>query len=104
MEASPPSPDRNRRTLAIALLASGLGFLCLGFILALVVDRAFFVIAGIGVIDLGLALLYATGRLGSSREYAQPLGDQPHDPELAATEASDDPSYEPYAIEDPNSR
>jgi hypothetical protein len=99
MEASPPSPQNNRRTLAVALVAGGFVAVAVGIILGLAVDPILFAIAAFGLIDFVLASLFSSGRLGSAT-YDQRPGEPLQDPDLAAGEATDDPSYNPYARED----
>lgn len=95
MEASPPNPQGNRRTLATALLATAFGVLALAFVLGMIVDPAFFAIAAAALVALVLSAAYATGRLGS-REPSATRDPDPTDTRYLAAEATDDPSYHRY--------
>ena len=99
MEASPPSPESNRRTFASALLAVGVLTVAVGIILGIAVDPILFLVAALGLLDFILAALFASGRLGST-PYDQPPGEPLLDPDVVGAEPSDDPSYNPHARED----
>jgi hypothetical protein len=92
----------NRRTgkpiVAQVLVVSGIATIVVAGVLAVVVDPLLAFIALIGVVDLIVARGFATGRLGTPRASA------PTEPEvsdrLGPGDASQDPSYNPYARED----
>jgi hypothetical protein len=67
-------------------------------VLAVAVDPLLALIALIGVLDLVIARGFATGRLGTPPTVA-PIEPEMSD-ELAPGDASQDPSYNPYARED----
>lgn len=78
--------------LVRVLVGSGLFTIAVGVVLALTVDPILAAIALVGLIDFGLARAYATGKLGSpGPEVAE---------DLSPTDASQDPSDNPYAHED----
>ncbi len=78
--------------LVRVLVGSGLFTIAVGVVLALTVDPILAVIALVGLIDFGLARAYATGKLG--RPESQLAEDS------GSTDASQDPSYNPYARDD----
>ena len=97
-------PTQQSRTVIVrALVASGFGLIAAGILVGLWQGPVFLLIAVLGVADLVLAWAFHTGRLGGAGVGAQtiPATDQPADgPDVVAREATDDPSYNPYARED----
>jgi hypothetical protein len=90
-----PTPQRNSRTIATALLATAFGVLALSFVLGMIADPAFFAIAAAALVAFVLSAAYATGRLGE-REPAATRDPDPVDTRYLAAEATDDPSYHRY--------
>jgi hypothetical protein len=80
------------------LVVSGIATIVIAGVLAVVVDPLLAFIALIGVVDLIVARGFATGRLGTPPA-AAPIQPEMSD-ELAPGDASQDPSYNPYARED----
>jgi hypothetical protein len=80
------------------LVVSGIATVVVAGVLGVVVDPLLALLALIGVVDIIVARGFATGRLGTSSAAA------PTEPEvsdgLAPGDASQDPSYNPYARED----
>ena len=92
----------NRRTgqpiVVQVLLVSGIATIVVAGVLAVAVEPLLTLIALIGVLDLVIARGFATGRLGAPPT-AAPIEPEMSD-ELAPGDASQDPSYNPYARED----
>jgi hypothetical protein len=84
--------------VAQVLVVSGIATIVVAGVLAVVVDPLLAFIALIGVVDLIVARGFATGRLGTPAT-AAPIEPEMSD-ELAPGDASQDPSYNPYARED----
>jgi hypothetical protein len=85
---SSTSTSSNPRVVAGYLYLSAAITIVVGIVLGFVVGPVWFAIVAVGVLDVILARLFASGRLG---------GPDKSDP-AAAAEA--DPSYNPYARED----
>lgn len=85
--------------LVPVLVVSGIATIILAGALAVVVDPLLALIALIGIMDLIVARGFATGRLGTPRGAAA-KGVAAISDELAPGDASQDPSYNPYARED----
>jgi hypothetical protein len=85
--------------VAQVLLVSGIATMVVAGVLAVVVDPLLAFIALVGVADLIVARGLATGRLGTPRAVAAE-GEAAISDELALGDASQDPSYNPYARED----
>jgi hypothetical protein len=81
------------------LVVSGIATIVLAGVLAVAVDPLLAFIALIGVVDLVVARGFATGRIGPAPVAAAEGEDRISD-ELAPGDASQDPSYNPYARED----
>lgn len=97
----PDPAQRNRQLVANSLVASGLLLIVAGVGVGIAVDPVFLAIAAVGVADLGLAWAFRTGRLGAGSAAEAPTASAPDTgPDAAAREATDDPSYNPYARED----
>jgi hypothetical protein len=97
------APDRGqerRRTATLLLVLAGSLMALAGLLLAILVEPAFLVLVGIGLVDLFFAALLSTGRLGAAPIASAPAGPPPEDPDHVAGEVTDDPSYNPYARED----
>jgi hypothetical protein len=77
--------------VARALATSGASILIVALVLAVTVDSIAALGALLGVVDLGLAWAFASGRLGA--------GPAPED-RAAPPDPTADPSYNPYARED----
>jgi hypothetical protein len=95
--------QQSRTVLARALMATGFGFLVAGIALAIWAGPVFLFISAIGLIDFILAWAFSAGHLGGAGVGIQtiPASDQPDTgPDVIASEASDDPDYNPYARED----
>ena len=84
------STDQRRRVLATTLTFSGIATIAVAIALGIAVEPFLFAIALVGVADIVLARMFASGRLGGGSADA---GD-------AATVTAADPSYNPYARED----
>ena len=76
--------------LATTLTFSGIATIAVAIVLGIAVEPFLFAIALVGVADIVLARLFASGRLGGG---SPQTGD-------AAAAAQADPSYNPYARED----
>jgi len=95
--------QQSRSVLVRTLVASGLLMITAGVIIGVAVGPVFLLIALVGLVDIVLAWAFQTGRLGGAGVGAQtiPATDQPAaGPDVIAHEATDDPSYNPYARED----
>jgi hypothetical protein len=77
--------------VARALAVSGVVIIVVALVLAATVNPIAGFAALLGVIDLGLAWAFASGRFGGSAEV---------DNEAAPPDPAEDPSYNPYARED----
>ena len=93
---------QSRRVLVNSLVATGLLLVVVGVIVGIWQGAVFFLIAAVGALDLVVAWAFASGRIGLSRaNVVPPTGAEPEaGPDVAAHEATDDPSYNPYARED----
>ncbi len=93
--------QQSRKVLVNSLVASGAVLIAAGIFVGLWQGPVFFLIAGVGLIDLALAWAFASGKLGLSGANVVQASEQPATgPDVAAHEATDDPSYNPYARED----
>jgi len=81
------------------LVGSGLAGIAAGAVLAFVVDPLLALIALAGVLDLGLAWAFGTGRLGAYTGGGSESLEREASVEPSADPA-EDPSYNPYARED----
>jgi hypothetical protein len=100
---SPDPAQQSRSVLVRSLVASGFVFVAAGIIVGLAVDPVWFLIALVGLIDFVLAWAFNAGHLGGAGIGTQtiPASEQPAaGPDVVAREATDDPSYNPYARED----
>jgi hypothetical protein len=75
------------------LMFSGVATIVAGVVLGLVVEPVLFAIAAVGVMDLVVARVLASGRVGQAS-----VGSAAD--EHAPADADADPSYNPYARED----
>jgi hypothetical protein len=83
----------NHATTARILTISGVVAIAAGLVLGLVVEPLLFVIALVGVMDLVVARVIGSGRLGRASVASAAGGEESADPAA-------DPSYNPYARED----
>lgn len=76
---------------------SGVATIVAGVVLGLVVEPVLFAIAGVGVMDLVVARVIGSGRVGRAS-----VGSAEGDTSAADPDPADpaDPSYNPYARED----
>jgi hypothetical protein len=72
-------------SVATILTISGIGTIVVAIVLALAVEPLLGLLVLVGITDLVVARLFASGKLGGRR---------------AAMDPADDPSYNPYARED----
>ena len=79
----------NPRAVAGYLYLSAAITIVVGIVLGFVIGPVWFAVVAVGILDVILARMFASGRLGSSAGGSDPA---------AAAEA--DPSYNPYARED----
>jgi hypothetical protein len=86
--ASPSSTSANPRAVAGYLYLSAAITIVVGIALGFVVGPVWFAVVAVGLLDIVVARLFASGRLGGAGK---------SDP-VAAAEV--DPSYNPYARED----
>lgn len=75
------------------LIASGIGMIALGAILAVAVDARLAAIAFVGVIDIPLGIAWRRGRISGVSAPATGDGE-------LSTRLEDDPTHNPYARED----
>jgi hypothetical protein len=97
MEGStaPGSPEASASLVAKVLYLSGAITIVIGIVLGLVVSPILFAVILVGIADIAIARLIASGRIGplAARRRATESGD-------AAQVAAGDPSFNPYARED----
>ena len=82
------SAQSNRALVARVMVISGIATIVIAIVLGIVVEPVLFAIAGVGILDLVMARVFASGALGSAS------GD------ATGPAAGEDPSYNPYARED----
>ena len=87
---TPADQRRTRSVLATTLTISGIATIGIAIALGIAIDPLLYLVALVGIVDLILARLFATGRLGGASS----------DPADAAAAAEVDPSFNPYARED----
>lgn len=88
--------SNSSRTVAMSLISGGVATIVVAIILGATVEPALYAIALVGIVDFGLAWAFSKGYVGTGapqRREAEASGD-------AATVATEDPSYNPYARED----
>ena len=82
------SAQGNTPLVARVMVISGIATIVVAVVLGIVVEPVLFAIAGVGLLDLVMARVFASGRLGSAGgDAAEPV-------------AGEDPSSNPYARED----
>jgi hypothetical protein len=92
--------QQSRRVLVAALVTGGFVAIAVGVFVGIWLGPAYFAVALVGLVDFALAWMFSSGRINSAA-YSPHLGQPPApDPDRAAHEATDDPSYNPYARED----
>jgi hypothetical protein len=92
--------QQSRRILVNSLIAGGVLMVAVGIFVGLWQGAAFFLLAVVGLIDLALAWAFASGRIGLSGASVVGASEPPATgPDVAVQEATDDPSYNPYARE-----
>ena len=92
---SSDNAGQQARTVIVALYLSAAVTVVVGIALGIALAPVWFAIVGLGLVDLVIAHMFATGRIGplAGRRQAEASGD-------AAAVAEADPSYNPYARED----
>jgi hypothetical protein len=86
--SNPTSPTGVNPIVITTLRLAGLITIVAGIVCGLLITPALFAIALIGVSDLVIARMFASGKLGQPK------------PEDSAAAAEADPAYNPYARED----